>query len=247
MSTINVTLAAIRAAHEDAGFDSPTLDRGVMGVRAGTSRRIGVAPRKQAHPLSTDELERLINTCTDGVRGVRDKALLLVGYAGALRRSELADLRVEDVTSRRDGVMLTLHRSKADQSGKTVQVAIPMGQHPETCPVTALFDWFELLNVDEGPAFCRISRHNTVPIKLSAISGESVAKIIQERAAQAGLNWQRITGHSLRAGHATTAAENGADVLKLARTLRHARLETTSQYTRPAEAMRDTTAKSLGL
>lgn len=247
MSTIDVAMASIRAVHEDAGLESPTLQLGVSRVRAGVARRVGIAPRKQAHPLSTDELERLVATCTDGVRGVRDKALLLVGYAGALRRSELAELDVADVAKRRDGVMLTLRRSKADQTGKGAVVPIPMGRHSGTCPVTALYAWLDLLGTGSGPLFCRITRHNTVPIKVNALSGASIDAIIQARAELAGLGRLGITGYSLRAGHATTAAENGAEVLKLARTLRHARLETTAAYARPAEAMRDTTARTLGL
>lgn len=247
VSTIDVAMAAVRAVHEDAGLESPTRQLGVTRVRAGVTRQVGLAPRRQAHPLSTDELGRLLATCTDGVRGVRDRALLLVGYAGALRRSEIADLGIPGILKRRDGVILTLSRSKGDQAGAGVPVPIPMGQGAATCPVTALFAWLDLLGVTTGPVFRPISRHNSVPVTTRALSGESVDRIIQARARQAGLAHLGITGHSLRAGHATTAAENGADVLKLARTLRHARLETTATYTRPAEAMRDTTARILGL
>lgn len=247
LSTINGTAAAIRAKHDDAGLDDPTAVSGVRRVRAGLTRRLGEAPTRQAHPLTLLELRRMIATCDDGIRGVRDRAILLVGYAGALRRSELAGLDVPDVAHVRGEVVLTLRRSKSDQTKKGQYVGIPVGEHKETCPVTALDAWLNVLGADEGPVFCRITRHNTAPITIRGLSEESINEIVQSRAEQAGLGGRRISGHSLRAGHATSVSEAGVDAARIARTTRHARLETLAKYVRPAEVLRDTTARELGL
>lgn len=248
LSTINGAAAAIRAKHEDAGHEDPTAVAGVRRVRAGLTRRLGKAPKRKAHPISLVELRRMLETCDiDGIRGLRDRALLLVGYAGALRRSELADLEVSGIARARDGVVLTLDRSKGDQDGEGQHVGITRGLNQQTCPVTALMAWLDVLGTDSGPLFCRITRHNTAPVTVQALSGSSVDQIVRARAACAGLGDLRISGHSLRAGHATTAAENGVDAARIARTTRHVRLETLAGYIRPAEVLRDTTARELGL
>ena len=248
MSTINATLAAIRAVHEDQSSADPTRGVGVQRVRAGLTRRIGVAARRQAHPLTLAELRRMLATCgTDGVRGVRDRALLLVGFAGALRRSEIAALAVTDMARQRDGIVLTIRKSKGDQEGHGAVVGVARGEHRETDPVTALYDWLDLAGIARGAVFAAITRHNTVPKTVRPLSGAAIDSIIQARAAEAGLGDLPISGHSLRAGHATTAAEAGVDASRIARTTRHERLETLNRYVRPAEALRDTTASVLGL
>lgn len=248
MSTINSTLAAIRAVHGDRGFDDPTSGLGLTRVRSGLSRTIGTAASKQAHALSPTELRRMLATCDDdGVRGARDRALLLVGFAAALRRSELAALNVADLAQQRRGLAVTLRRSKGDQDGRGVVVGISRGEHTETDPVTAVASWLMLAGISSGPVFVAITKHNSVPRTMRRLSGAAIDGIVQTRAAAAGLGDLAVSGHSLRAGHATTAAEMGADVARIARTTRHARLETLQRYIRPAEVLRDTTASDLGL
>ncbi|SJN09878.1 Mobile element protein [Leucobacter sp. 7(1)] len=248
LSTVNGAAAAIRAYHEDAGLDDPTSAAGVRRVRAGLTRRLGVASSKQAHALTLAEMRRLVDACNDdGVRGMRDKAVLLIGYAGALRRSELAALQVEDIGRMRDGLVITIRQSKGDQLKAGQQVGVTWGEHKETCPVTALDAWLELLGVDSGPIFGRVTRHNTVPLTIKGLTGESIDQIVKSRAQLAGLGSLPISGHSLRAGHATTVAEHGVDAARIARTTRHVRLETLAKYVRPAQVLKDTTAKELGL
>lgn len=248
LSTINGVAAAIRAYHEDAGLDDPTASAGVRRVRAGLTRRLGVASSKHAHALTVTQLRRMVDTCDkDGVRGARDRAVLLLGYAGAMRRSELAALEVSDINRMRDGVALTIRESKGDQTKQGQEVGVTWGTNKETCPITALYAWLDLLEIDSGPVFCRVTRHNTVPIKISALTGESIDQIVKARAELAGLVGMPISGHSLRAGHATTAAEHEVDAARIARTTRHVRLETLAKYVRPAQVLKDTTAKDLGL
>ena len=142
MSTINATLAAIRVVHLERGLDDPTAAAGVRQVRAGLSRTLGIAAQKQAHALAPVELRRMLATCDrDGVRGVRDRALLLVGFAGALRRSEISNLDAGDIEKRPTGLALTLRRSKGDQEGRGTVVGVARGAHPESDPVSALNAW----------------------------------------------------------------------------------------------------------
>jgi integrase len=231
----------------DRGLEDPTSSIGLKRVRAGITRTVGIAPRRQAHPITVNELRRMLATCDDGVRGVRDRALLLVGFAGALRRSEIAAIRAEHITRQRDGIALALPRSKADQDGRGVVVGIARGQHAETDPITAVHSWLTLVGITSGPVFCAITRHNSIPRSVRPLSGAAVDCIIQARAVVAGLGDLSVSGHSLRAGHATAAAEAGVDASRIARTTRHERLETLQRYVRPAEALRDTTSRELGL
>lgn len=243
-------LAAVRAEHRDTGLIDPTSHPSLSRVRAGLRRTIGTASTRQAHALSTDEIRRIVAEIdTDSLRGLRDKALVLVGYAGALRRSELAALRVGDVAWRSAGIVLTLSRSKGDQEGAGQVVGIKRGAHTETDPVAALRAWLTAAELDQpaDPIACQIAWSDRRAIRTAALTGESVATILTDRAAAAGLGDLRITGHSLRAGHATTAAEHGVPADRLARTTRHRRLETLAQYVRPASVLGDSTSGDLGL
>lgn len=248
VSTIKTTLAALRALHEDKGFDDPTRVVGVRKTRQGLTRRIGAAPKKQAHALALDELKRMLDTCdTDGVRDTRDRAVLLIGFAGALRRSEIAAFNVEHIGRKRSGLTIWIPSSKGDQEGEGDWVGIARGANKATCPVTALYDWLDLTEWAAGPVFRRVSRHDSIPLTDLPLTGAAIDEIVQARAALAGLGDLAISGHSLRAGHATTAAEAGVDAARIARTTRHARLETLASYVRPAEVLRDTTSRVLGL
>lgn len=248
VSTLDTARAAIRAAHRDNTHVDPTANPGVELVLKGLKRQHGSAPRTQAHPLSTDELRRIID-CIDreSLRGKRDTALILLGFAGALRRSELANLSVRDLAFRTDGVVLTLRRSKGDQEGKGVVVGILRGKMKLSDPLFALRDWIAASEIQEGdPLFQRIAWSDR-RVTGHMLTGESVNQILKERSSGAGLDDLRISGHSLRAGHATTAAENGVPSDRLARTTRHKNLATLARYVRPAEVLRDSSSGSLGL
>lgn len=195
----------------------------------------------------------------DSLVGKRDRAILLIGLAAAQRRSEVAALNTKDLTRRNDGLLLTIRRSKTDQSGKGDLVGIPLGSHPETCPVLALEEWLEASGRrlgDGNPVFSRI--FNRSRIAPSAMSDRSIARIIQARALAAGISGKEyaqaagagetwVSGHSLRAGHVTAAAEAGVDPMTISRTTRHQRLDSLARYVRPASAVEDSTAGQIGL
>lgn len=247
-STLDRTIAALRARHLDLGLDDPTTHRGVQRVRVGLRRRIGTAPRRQAHPLTTEQVRRIVTGIDEStLRGKRDIALVLTGYAAALRPSEVGSLVASDVTVRAKGVVLRLRRSKADQEGAGQYVGVARGQHHETDPVAALLAWIQTAGLARrDPLFPPIS-WSDLRAGTSPLSAKSVSRIVQGRARAVGLGDLPVSGHSLRAGHATQAAENGVPAERIARTTRHANLRTLQSYVRPSQVLGDTSSSLLGL
>lgn len=248
VSTLDTARAAIRVAHRNAGHQDPTANPGVELVLKGLKRKRGSAPRTQAHPLTTDELRRIIaGIDRASLRGKRDAGLILLGFAGAFRRSELAALDVGDLAFKPDGVIITLRHSKGDQDGRGVVVGVLRGRTKESDAVFALREWISDSGAGErDPLFQRIAWSDRRATG-QRVSGDTVNSILQERSAAAGLADLRLTAHSLRAGHATTAAENGVPSDRLARTTRHKNLATLAKYVRPAEVLQDSSSGSLGL
>jgi site-specific recombinase XerD len=242
-STINRRCSAIARAHRLAEFPTPLV--GVAKeTMAGIRRQLGVAPRQVA-PVTVPELRIMCSSQPEDLRGLRDRAILLVGFAGALRRSELVGLDVVDVKSSNAGTVLTLRRSKTDQEGAGREVGIPYGSHRETCPVRSLQEWLEMADIDEGPIFRPINRHGTVgPGRLS---DRSVALVVQRAAKRAGLDPTMFAGHSLRAGLATAAAAAGVSEHDISRTTGHRSVAVLRRYVRTATVFERNAASSVGL
>jgi integrase len=173
---------------------------------------------------------------------VRDRALLLVGFAGALRRSELVALDVADVSFEKQGVVLALRRSKTNQEGNDERIAIPYGSDYTTCPVRALQTWLEL--VDDGPLFRSIDRHGNVGGRLS---DHSVALVVKKLANVAGLDADKVAGHSLRSGFATSAARAGKSEAAIMRQTRHKSVTVARRYIRQGTKWDDHAGHGIGL
>ena len=171
----------------------------------------------------------------DSLVGKRDRALLLLGFAGAFRRSELAALRVEDLTFGADGVDVLIRRSKTDQEGQGQVVAIPHGVHLK--PVESLQDWLQAAGIKAGPIFRAVSRGGKVGE--AALTGHSVANVVKRYAAAAGLDVSSFSGHSLRAGFVTSAADRGADLNRIMDVSRHVDPRTVRTYIRRADRYKD--------
>jgi integrase len=179
------------------------------------------------------------------VSGARDATLLLVGFAGALRRSELTAMNWGDIRTRDEGLEILIRHSKTDQEGRGRRVAIPYGSDEQTCPVRSLQRWREHLPVARGPVFRSVNRHGG--IGTSRLSDTAVNGIVKRAALAAGLDASTYSGHSLRAGFATTAALNGASERQIANQTGHRSLETLREYIRPARLFADNAAAVLGL
>lgn len=243
-STLARRVTAIAQAHRSAGFASPTKDEVVRRVLSGIRRLHGTATR-QVRPVVTEDLRRMVSVCGDDPAGIRDRALLLVGFAGAFRRSELAALDVGDIQKVRDGVIITLRRSKTDQEGEGRQIGVPYGSNPITCPVRAFQDWVDVAEITDGPLFRSISRHGN--ISEQRLSDKSVAMIIKRRAEEAGLDPTTVSGHSLRAGLATAAAAAGVSERVIAQTTGHRSMTVLRRYIRTGSLFTENAAAAVGL
>ena len=233
-STIGRRVAAIRYAHKLAGLETPTDAEGVKATMRGIRRTFGGARIKKA-PAVAAKMHSMVALAPEGLAGLRDRALLLLGFAGAFRRSELVDLDVADIAETETGLLVTIRGSKTDQERQGVTIAIARGDI--ACPVKALRAWLDAAGIEAGPIFRPIDRHgNLLPSRLTA---QSVANIVKAYAARAGFDASTFSGHSLRSGFLTSAAGKGASIFKMMDVSRHKSVDTLRGYVRDAELFKD--------
>jgi len=243
-STLACRLSAISQAHQVAGHPSPTKDQSVRAVAAGIRRAKGTAQQGKA-PAVTAEVRAMAAALPDTPMGRRDRALLLLGFAGAFRRSELVALDVADVQEKPEGLAVTIRRSKTDQEGAGRTIGIPYGSHYESCPVRALRAWLASAGIAHGPLFQAIDRHgNLLPGRLSP---QGVARAVKRAAVAAKLDPAKYAGHSLRAGLATAAAEAGVSERAIMAQTGHKSLPMVRKYIRSGSIFRENAAAEVGL
>ena len=233
-STIGRRVAAIRYAHKLAGHEVPTDDERVRATVRGIRRAVGSAPTKKA-PATADRIIAMLPAADTGLADLRDRALLLLGFAGAFRRSELVALDLEDIEETKDGLRVKIRRGKTDQEGKGAIIAIVRGAL--ACPVAAYKAWIELANIPTGPVFRPIAKGER--LQQARLTDRSVAKIVKAHAARIGLDPAVFSGHSLRSGFLTSAAARGASIFKMMDVSRHKSMDTLRGYVRNAELFRD--------
>ena len=245
-ATMTRRLTAIGKAHQIAGHPSPaTMQQpAVSETLKGIRRTLGTAQKAKA-PLLTADVRRMVEALPDTLAGRRDRALLLLGFAGGFRRSELAALDVEDIVAKDDGLVVKLRRSKTDPEGQGRDVGIPYGSNPSTCPVRTLQAWKHAGGISEGPLFRGIDRHGR--LGAARLHKDSIGLIVKRAAAAAGLDPASYAGHSLRAGLATQSYLNGAGELAIMRQTGHRSLEMVRRYIRDGSLFRDNPAGKLGL
>jgi len=244
VNTLTRRLAAIHQAHQAAGFPSPTSTPVVQTVLTGIRRTHGVAVQG-VDALLTEEIVVMVRTLPETLLGTRDRALLLLGFAGAFRRSELVNMNVEDLASRREGLAITLPFGKTDQEGHGRLVGIPYGTHDETCPVLAVRHWLAAAQITDGAVFRGLNRHGQVIS--SRLAGRAVATIIKRAAEAAGFDSTHISGHSLRAGHCTAAALAGVEERVLQQQTGHKSSTMLRRYIRAGSLFLENSAAALGL
>jgi integrase len=245
-ATLARHLAAVSKAHSSAGYESPCAmhHAAVKAVWSGIRRLKGTAQTQKA-PLLTVDLRRIISALPDSLIGRRDAAILLLGFAGAFRRSELAALNVGDVEFVEEGLKVTLRRSKTDQLGQGFIKAIAFGSDPLSCPVRALRRWLDDAGITHGAIFRRVNRHGH--LSESGISGQVVAICLKRACEAIGLEAANFSGHSLRAGCATQSAINGASEATIMRMTGHRSVNMVRRYIRDGEIWRDPVGRYLGL
>jgi len=198
-STLKRRLASIKVIHKIKGHyldtKHPIITENLLGIK-----RIHGVKQKSKKPLLINDLKIIINQINeekDEIKKLKNKSLILIGFAGGFRRSELVSIEYDDVDFVPEGVKIFIKRSKTDQTGEGMTKAIPYFENSSYCPVISLKQWIELASIKSG--------------KIFNISDKSVALIIKKYALLAGLDYTKYAGHSLRSGFATSTAEMGAD------------------------------------
>lgn len=233
-STIGRRLAAIRYAHKLAGHEPPTNSETVKATLRGIRRTMGNAPARKA-PATADKIIAMVATADDDPKGLRDRALLLLGFAGAFRRSELVALNFADLEFCEAGLRVTIRKSKTDQEAQGATIAIVPGSI--ACPVKAVQTWVEVADITEGPLFRPVNRGGSVSNR--RLSARGVAEVVKAYAQKVGLPAADFSGHSLRSGFVTSAARRGASIFKMMDVSRHKSVDTLRGYVRDAELFRD--------
>jgi len=231
VSTIVRRVAALSKAHQALGAQNPCESLLVRATLRGLRRTFGTA-QKQAKALMRDDLFLVLDAMGSELKDSRDRALLLLGFAGGFRRSELVGLDVRDIEHVRQGIVISLRHSKTDQEGAGRKIGIPHGR-TRYCPMSAVTDWLTQSGITEGAIFRPINRHGQ--IQPDHIAGDAVSDIIRERLAAVGINPEGYSGHSLRAGFATSAAQAGASTLKIRAQTGHTSDAMLSRYIRDGE------------
>ena len=263
-STIQRRLAAISQTHRRAGYESPANNELVRETFKGIKRNVGTR-RREAAPLTLPVLRRVFEAMevealaaaehkSESVRrskhaaALRDRALLLVGFAAALRRGEISALLVGDVSEIEAGMKLLLRRSKTDQEGSGELVGLPYGSQLDTCPVRNLRRWLSYRSVEDvpdAPLFCSVDRHG----KLGAtnITPDAIHKLVKKRVEAAGFDPALHSGHSLRAGLPTTASGMGVGIESWMRQSRHKTFAVAARYARETDLFKDNAAAMVGM
>lgn len=244
VSTLERRIASISQAHQAAGHSTPTSDIQIRVLMQGIRRNKGTAQTGKA-PAVTSDIKAMVANLPGNLLGIRDRALLLIGFAGGFRRSELVALDVDDLEFKREGLVVTIRKSKTDQEGNGRKVGIPYGSNCETCPVRSLQLWFEESGITEGPVFRSVNRHGKV--QEGRLSDKAVALVVKRSAEAAGLDSSKYSGHSLRAGLATSAAMNGASERAIMKQTGHRSEAMVRRYIREGNLFNDNAAANIGL
>lgn len=242
VASIEQAMAAVSAAHGAAGHTSPRDDANLRKVLRGIRRTLGTAQR-QAAPVLADHLRGMLAALPPTLAGKRDAALMLVGFVGAFRRSELVGLEVPHLVFSAEGVTVTLRKSKVDQEARGRLVALPCSSTPAACPVAALRAWLDASAITSGPVFREVDRHGKV--RTQALTGRSVARLVKKAAASVGLDPSTFSGHSLRAGFVTQAKLSQRAEDAIMRQTGHRSATMLRKYDRRAELWRDNAAAGL--
>jgi len=243
ISTISRRLSAISEIHQRGGFSSPTSTWVVRNTMKRLKREHG-SQAEAKQPLLVNDLRKILRLCdTKTLVGVRDKAVILVGFASSLRRTEIANLDIEDISKGEEGLVLTIRQEKSCPAGR--KVGLPYGKYPETCAVSALTHWFEASGIQTGPLFRAVTKLGN-PRK-TRMSGKTVALIVKKYSDQIGKSPNTMAGHSLRSGFATSAALAGASERSIQKQTGHVSIDVLRRYIREAEVFRDNALSILDL
>tara|TARA_X000001036_G_scaffold439799_1_gene492386 strand:- start:2351 stop:3307 length:957 start_codon:yes stop_codon:yes gene_type:complete len=240
ISTIKRRLVSIGVIHKIKGHyldtKHPVIIENLMGIK----RRRGTI-QKGKKPLLINDLKKLIDVINKenepDIRKLRNKAILLIGFSGGFRRNEIVSLNFEDLEFVFEGVKITIRKSKTDQFGQGMTKGIPHFENSLYCPVTNLKRWINVAKIKNGPVFIKFSKGSKVTNK--RLTDQSVALIIKDYLLKAGMDNKNYSGHSLRSGFATSAAEAGAEERSIMAMTGHKSTEMVRRYIKEANLFKN--------
>jgi integrase len=256
LSTLKRRLSALSWAHRSGGFigeDNPCLSPIVREAVKLFARKYTEEKRTdidEAAPLSLEQIREMVMLCKSDknlVRGVRDRAIFLLGFSGGFRRSEIVALDWEDVQEVIEGLEITVRRSKTDQEGRGEVVRCHRGRVPVTCPLLALKEWQTIGKTNSGKIFRRLSKSGKLLAPLH-YSGDAINEFVRFRVREMGVkNWRDFSAHSLRKGFATTAIDGGASIRAVKEQGRWKSEKTLMRYVKNRNSWESAASAKLGL
>lgn len=225
VTTIKRHITSISQMHQEKGFEPPTKHNDVRLHIQAIENELGTRPTQKQAATATI-IKKFCDHLPDTLKGLRDRAILQVGFAGALRRSEISAINLEDIEFHDEGFTLFILKSKSDQSREGSLIGIKYGIHPY-CPVRTLQQWIQQSGIRSGSLFRRMDKAGRI---LERISDKSIERIVKASAKRAGFNPDEFAGHSLRRGFITTAKRNGMDEFDIMQHTRHKSLTTMRRY-----------------
>lgn len=242
VSTLERHSVGIQHQHRVAGHESPCGPE-LRALLCG-ARRILCQQPAQKDAIALDDLRKMVRAMEKTPIGARDAAVLLFGFASALRRSSLAGLRLDNLTFTPRGIEAWIEHEKQDREGRGRKLAVPYGKYKVTCPVLAVERWIEYRGDGPGPLFQGVMKGHVTG---RGILPNRIGQIVQEAAARIGLDAKRYCAHSLRAGFATEALTRGASEVMVAQQTGHRSLETLRLYLRARDPFRGNACGALGI
>jgi integrase len=240
VSTVVHRVWAIGRKHREAGIESP-VSRDVRELLNG-ARRLLIEQTRQMKPLRVDQLQAMCRALIEAgdSLSIRNRAILVTGFASGLRGASLVALTLEDVEFLKQGVLVRVRKEKQDQEGKGRYLGMPRGKHTCTCPVRSLRDWLEIRGDEPGALFSRLGRRTHLQTDTIYVTVKNTLRLI-------GVEPVLYGAHSLRAGFITAAGEAGVADLVIAKQTGHRNMEVLRRYFRSRDAFRANAAGTLGL
>ena len=239
-STLRRRLVSISMVHKLKGHyldtKHPIIVENLMGIR-----RVKGSIQKGKKPILINHLKLIINSINEqnsnDIKKLRDKALILIGFGGGFRRTELTSIDYEDLEFVPEGLKITVRKSKTDQFGEGMIKGLPYFNDKNYCPVINLREWLEISNIKSGPVFRRFSKGSVLTDK--RLTDQSVVLLIKEYLRIAGIENKNFSGHSLRSGFATVAADSGADERSIMAMTGHKTTQMVRRYIREANLFKN--------
>ena len=248
MSTLKRRLVSIGVIHKLKGHyldtKHPSIIENIMGIK----RRKG-SVQKAKKPILISNLKEIINVIDkqkmEKIKKLRDRSIILIGFSGGFRRNEIVSLNYDDLDFVKEGLKITLRRSKTDQFGEGSLKGLPYFDSPEYCPVVSIQNWLNLSEINSGPLFRRFTKGPKLSEK--RLTDQTVALLIKEYLELTGIDSKNYSGHSLRSGFATSAAEAGAEERSIMAMTGHKSTEMVRRYIKEANLFKNNALNKIKL